>query len=87
MAHFHVKDYSLEAHKNVPAGQGDGQIPRLIADAVSRGYEGFCVLEPHLVIAEQSFGFTGPERFGDAAPRAQVGARRAEDRLFLSVLD
>jgi sugar phosphate isomerase/epimerase len=67
MAHFHVKDYSLKTHKNVPAGQGDGQIPRLIADAVSRGYEGFCVLEPHLVIAEQSYGFTGPERFGDAA--------------------
>jgi 3-dehydroshikimate dehydratase len=67
MAHFHVKDYSLASHKNVPAGQGDGQIPRLIADAVSRGYEGFCVLEPHLVIAEQSYGFTGPERFGDAA--------------------
>lgn len=73
VTHFHVKDYSLATHKNVPAGQGDGQIPRLIADAVSRGYEGFCVLEPHLVIAEQSYGFTGPERFGDAA-RALKGA-------------
>jgi sugar phosphate isomerase/epimerase len=71
--HFHVKDYDLKTHKNVPAGQGDGQIPELIADAVSRGYEGFCVLEPHLVIAEQSYGFTGPERFGDAA-RALKGA-------------
>jgi 3-dehydroshikimate dehydratase len=67
MTHFHVKDYDLATRKNVAAGKGDGQIPRLIADAVSRGYEGFCVLEPHLVIAEQSYGFTGPERFGDAA--------------------
>jgi sugar phosphate isomerase/epimerase len=67
MTHFHVKDYDLATHKNVPAGKGDGQIPRLIADAVARGYEGFCVLEPHLVIAEQSYGFTGPDRFGDAA--------------------
>jgi sugar phosphate isomerase/epimerase len=67
VAHFHVKDYSLKQHKNVPAGQGDGEIPRLIADAVAHGYDGFCVLEPHLVIAEQSYGFTGPERFGDAA--------------------
>jgi sugar phosphate isomerase/epimerase len=67
VAHFHVKDYSLKLHKNVPAGAGDGQIPRLIADAVAHGYDGFCVLEPHLVIAEQSYGFTGPERFGDAA--------------------
>jgi sugar phosphate isomerase/epimerase len=65
--HFHVKDYSLSQHRNVPAGEGDGQIPRLIADAVAHGYEGFCVLEPHLVVAEQSYGFTGPERFGDAA--------------------
>jgi sugar phosphate isomerase/epimerase len=67
VAHFHVKDFSLKSHKNVPAGQGDGQIPRLIADAVAHGFDGFCVLEPHLVIAEQSYGFTGPERFGDAA--------------------
>jgi sugar phosphate isomerase/epimerase len=67
VAHFHVKDFSLKLHKNVPAGQGDGQIPRLIADAVAHGFDGFCVLEPHLVIAEQSYGFTGPERFGDAA--------------------
>ena len=67
VTHFHVKDYDLKTHKNVPAGEGDGQIPRLIADAVARGYEGFCVLEPHLILAELSFGFTGPERFGDAA--------------------
>jgi sugar phosphate isomerase/epimerase len=77
VAHFHVKDYSLKTHKNVPAGQGDGQIPRLIADAVAHGYDGFCVLEPHLVIAEQSYGFTGPERFGDAA-RALKGALDAK---------
>ena len=31
------------------------------------GYDGFAVLEPHLVVAELSFGFTGPERFADAA--------------------
>jgi len=73
VTHFHVKDYDVKTHKNVPAGKGDGQIPRLIADAVANGYEGFCVLEPHLVIAEQSYGFTGPERFGDAA-RALKGA-------------
>ncbi|MBV8384427.1 MAG: hypothetical protein JOZ63_17735, partial [Planctomycetaceae bacterium] len=39
----------------------------LISDAVAHGYDGFFVLEPHLVIADLSFGFTGPERFGDAA--------------------
>ncbi len=65
--HFHVKDYDVSTHKNVPAGEGQGQIPRLIADAVASGYKGFCTLEPHLVVAEKSYGFTGPERFGDAA--------------------
>ena len=41
--------------------------PTCSADAVAWGYDGFCVLEPHLVVAEVSFGFTGPERFADAA--------------------
>ena len=64
--HFHVKDVDAKSHRNVPAGAGDGRIPALIEDAVASGYDGFCVLEPHLVVAEQSFGFTGPERFADA---------------------
>jgi sugar phosphate isomerase/epimerase len=67
VVHFHVKDYDSKTERNVPAGAGDGLIPKLIQDAVNSGYEGFCVLEPHLVIAGQSSGFTGPERFGDAA--------------------
>jgi 3-dehydroshikimate dehydratase len=65
--HFHVKDFDCKTHHNVPAGAGDGQIPRLLGEAAGWGYDGFCVLEPHLVIAEKSFGFTGPERFADAA--------------------
>ena len=60
VSHFHVKDYDPATHKNVPAGQGDGQIPELLADAVAHGYDGFAVLEPHLVIADLSYGFTGP---------------------------
>ncbi len=66
VTHFHIKDYDSRAHRNVPAGQGEGKIPDLLADAVARGYDGFCVLEPHLIIAELAFGFTGPARFGDA---------------------
>ena len=41
-----------DARRTSPPAQGDGQIPRLIADAVAHGYDGFCVLEPHLVVAE-----------------------------------
>ncbi len=64
--HFHVKDYDARTHRNVPAGAGDGQIPILLERAVAGGYDGFLVLEPHLVVAEISFGFTGPARFADA---------------------
>jgi sugar phosphate isomerase/epimerase len=65
--HFHVKDIDAKTLRNVPAGAGDGEIPRILGDAAKSGYDGFCVLEPHLVVAERSFGFTGPERFADAA--------------------
>ncbi|WP_435016454.1 sugar phosphate isomerase/epimerase family protein [Tundrisphaera sp. TA3] len=69
--HIHVKDFDTKTHKNVPAGEGQGQIPRIIAEAVSDGFDGFCTLEPHLIVAAQSHGFTGPERFGDAARALQ----------------
>jgi sugar phosphate isomerase/epimerase len=75
--HFHVKDYDTALQKNVPAGEGQGQIARLIADAVTHGFDGFCVLEPHLIVAELSYGFTGPERFGDAARALQKGLDHA----------
>lgn len=80
VVHFHVKDYDSKLHKNVPAGQGEGMIPELIADAVSKGYSGFCVLEPHLVVAEQSYGFTGPDRFAEAASalKTELQARSVE---------
>jgi sugar phosphate isomerase/epimerase len=64
--HFHIKDYDSNTRRNVPAGAGEGQIPHILREAVAAGYAGFCVLEPHLVIAELSYGFTGPQRFVDA---------------------
>jgi 3-dehydroshikimate dehydratase len=67
VSHFHVKDYDAKLERNVPAGAGDGLIPRLLQEAVDAGYDGFAVLEPHLTIAGLSSGFTGPERFAEAA--------------------
>ncbi len=75
-AHIHVKDYDAATRKNVLTGQGQGQIPRIIAEAVADGFEGFCTLEPHLVIAEAMYGFTGPDRFGDAARALQEALDR-----------
>ena len=69
--HIHVKDYDPRTKTMVPAGAGAGQIPRIIAEAVSDGFDGFCTLEPHLIVAGKSHGFTGPERFGDAARALQ----------------
>ena len=66
VAHFHVKDYDAKLERNVPAGAGDGQIARLLKEAVEAGYDGFVVLEPHLTVAGLSSGFTGPERFAEA---------------------
>lgn len=34
--------------QHVPVGLGDGQIPRILADAAERGWEGPLTLEPHL---------------------------------------
>ena len=70
-AHIHVKDYDPTTKAMVPAGQGQGQIPRIIAEAVADGFAGFCTLEPHLIVAGKSHGFTGPDRFGDATRALQ----------------
>lgn len=45
---FHVKDQTKAGH-NVPIGQGDSDAERIIADAVSSGWNGPCTVEPHLV--------------------------------------
>ena len=84
VSHFHVKDYDAKLERNVPAGAGDGLIPRLLQEAVDGGYDGFAVLEPHLIIAGLASGFTGPERFDEAVRRAQGHPGRTEHRLRVS---
>ena len=66
--HFHIKDYDVKKHTATcrPARATAGS-PRSWSGPSRPGYDGFAVLEPHLVVAELSFGFTGPERFADAA--------------------
>lgn len=66
--YFHIKDFKYgEEERAVPAGQGDGDIPRILRDAAADGYTGFLALEPHLAKAEHSTGQTGPELFRVAA--------------------
>ena len=64
--YFHIKDAIMGEGKVVPAGQGNGQIPQLMAAAQAADYDGFLSLEPHLKVAGHSSGFTGPELFETA---------------------
>ena len=65
-AHFHIKDWTAGEEHGRIAGQGQGQIPAIIADAVKMGYNGFATLEPHLLGGGPTGGVTGPELFPQA---------------------
>lgn len=65
IGYVHVKD-ALAGGSVVPAGQGMGRFPELLARLRTDGYEGVLSLEPHLAEAGPLEGFTGPERFGEA---------------------
>lgn len=66
-AHIHIKDAKFKGGQVVPAGQGDGDVGRILADAYQGGYRGFLALEPHLAKDMQFGGFSGPELFKQAA--------------------
>lgn len=76
-AHIHVKDATFGTGQIVPAGQGDGDIPAILADAYQDEYRGFLSLEPHLKVAGHSHGETGPELFKVAADALKDVCRRA----------
>jgi sugar phosphate isomerase/epimerase len=66
VVHFHIKDWKTgEAHGRI-AGEGDGRILDVLRDAVQRGFDGFCTLEPHLLGGGPTGGVTGPELFPKA---------------------
>ena len=64
--YIHVKDALFENGQNVPAGEGDGQIPETVAALRDSGFDGFFSMEPHLQVAERFSGFSGPELFKKA---------------------
>jgi len=66
LAYVHVKDARDDGHV-VAAGEGSARWPELLDRMRADGYEGFMALEPHLAIAGQRGGFTGPELFHYAA--------------------
>jgi 3-dehydroshikimate dehydratase len=75
-AHFHIKDWVAGEKHGCLAGEGQGRIPESIADAVARGYDGFAVLEPHLLGGGPTGGVTGSELF----PKAVAAFKGILDR-------
>jgi len=66
IGYLHVKDADMSTHKMCVAGKGDAQVTEAMAALLTRGYNGFLSLEPHLLIAGQSSGVSGPDLFRDA---------------------
>jgi sugar phosphate isomerase/epimerase len=76
-AHFHIKDWVAgEKHGRV-AGEGQGRIADVMAEAVRTGYDGFATLEPHLLGGGPTGGVTGPDLF----PKAADAFRRILDQV------
>jgi 3-dehydroshikimate dehydratase len=67
LVHFHIKDWITGAPHGSVAGEGQGRVPEVIADAVKMDYTGFATLEPHLLGGGPTGGVTGPELFPKAA--------------------
>lgn len=79
-AHFHIKDWKAGEEHGSIAGEGQGQIPAIIADAVRMGYRGFATLEPHLLGGGPTGGVTGPELFPNAVAAFKAIVERAGGR-------
>ncbi len=67
LAYLQVKDAKADTGQVTPAGEGDGQLAETVAGLRDHGFDGFASLEPHLAIAGQLGGFSGPAAFGRAA--------------------
>ncbi len=66
VSHVHIKD-ALADGEVQPAGGGAGQVGELLVHLRDINYQGFLALEPHLVLAGHSSGFSGPDGMERAA--------------------
>jgi sugar phosphate isomerase/epimerase len=77
VVHLHIKDWRTGEKHGAIAGEGEGQISRVMADAVKRNYHGFATLEPHLLGGGPTGGVTGPELF----PKAVAAYQKILDQV------
>lgn len=69
--YIHIKDARLADNSVTVAGDGDGQLLELLSRLRDSGYQGVLSLEPHLLEARHSSGFSGADGMA-----AAVGALR-----------
>ncbi|MCY3796567.1 MAG: sugar phosphate isomerase/epimerase [Chloroflexi bacterium] len=69
IGYIHIKDARLADNSVTLAGDGDGQLLELLTRLQETGYEGLLSLEPHLLDARHSSGFSGADGM-EAAVRA-----------------
>jgi 3-dehydroshikimate dehydratase len=70
LRYVHVKDARSDGSV-VPAGDGVSHWPELLQRLRADGYDGFLSLEPHLALAGQYQGFSGPDLFRRASQALQ----------------
>jgi 3-dehydroshikimate dehydratase len=70
LRYVHVKDARSDGSV-VPAGEGVSHWPELLQRLRADGYDGFLSLEPHLALAGQYQGFSGPDLFRCASQALQ----------------
>jgi sugar phosphate isomerase/epimerase len=75
--HLHIKDWVHGEQHGRVAGEGQGRIPEVMAEAVAMNYDGFATLEPHLLGGGPTGGVTGPELF----PKAVATFKGVLDRV------
>jgi len=71
VGYIHIKDARLADNSVTVAGDGDGQLLKLLTRLRDSGYRGVLSLEPHLLEARHSSGFSGADGM-----KAAVGALR-----------
>ena len=75
--HFHIKDWAKGEQHGRLAGEGEGRIPEVMAEAVKMNYDGFATMEPHLLGGGPTGGVTGPELF----PKAVAAFKKILDQV------
>ena len=66
LGYFHIKDARADGTV-VPAGEGAGDVRRILAEAFAAGFSSFLTLEPHLMWEESNRAKPKVDLFGTAA--------------------